>query len=113
MDRLTRYRELIPRAIRRLADLGTGPMRAGVDECCVFDTEHDHYMLISVGWLGSERISNTIIYVRIRNGKIWIEEDWTDRPIATDLVEEGVPKSDIVLGFQPPRSRPLTEFAAS
>ncbi|MFN0112370.1 MAG: element excision factor XisI family protein, partial [Blastocatellia bacterium] len=33
--------------------------------------------------------------------------------IATDLEEAGVPKEDIVLGFQPPKVRPYTEYAVA
>lgn len=43
--------------------------------------------------------------------KIWIEEDWTKQGIANDLLDAGVPAEDIVLGFQHPSKRPLTEFA--
>jgi len=35
----------------------------------------------------------------------------TDGGIAYQLVELGVPKEDIVLGFQPAHVRPYTEFA--
>jgi hypothetical protein len=33
--------------------------------------------------------------------------------IATDLLEAGVPKEDIVLTFHSPEMRPLTEFAVA
>ncbi len=42
-----------------------------------------------------------------------IEEDWTEGGIATDLLEAGVPKEDIVLAFHPPKMRPYTEFAVA
>ena len=51
------------------------------------------------------------VYVRIRDGKFWIEEDWTEDGIATDLVRAGVPKEDIVLAFHDPQMRQYTEFA--
>jgi len=35
----------------------------------------------------------------------WIEEDMTEDGIATALLEQGIPKRDIVLGFQPPYIR--------
>jgi hypothetical protein len=44
-------------------------------------------------------------------GKIWIQQDGTEVGIANQLVELGVPKSDIVLGFNPPMMREYTEFA--
>jgi hypothetical protein len=43
----------------------------------------------------------------------WIEEDWTEAGIADILVRAGVPREDIVLGFQPPDLRQYTDFAAA
>ena len=53
------------------------------------------------------------VYVRIRDGKFWIEEDWTEDGIATDLVRAGVPKEDIVLAFHEPKLRQYTDFAVA
>ena len=39
--------------------------------------------------------------------------DNTDAVVAHDLERAGVPKTDIVLGFQPPDVRPLTEYAVA
>jgi len=51
------------------------------------------------------------MYLRIKDGKIWVEEDWTDLCVVDDLLAAGISKSDIVLGFHHPSKRPLTEFA--
>lgn len=64
-----------------------------------------------MGWKDMRRVWNTIVYVRLHNDKIWIEEDWTEDGIATDLLAAGVPKEDIVLAFHHPEIRPLTDFA--
>jgi hypothetical protein len=37
----------------------------------------------------------------------------TDCNIAAELLKAGVPREDIVLCFQPPDMRPLTEFAVT
>jgi hypothetical protein len=42
---------------------------------------------------------------------VWIQYDGTNRPVADELIEAGIPKEDIVLGFQPAEVRPLTGFA--
>ncbi len=52
------------------------------------------------------------VYVRLLNGKFWIEEDWTENGIATDLVRAGVDKEDIVLAFHEPKMRQYTDYAA-
>lgn len=52
-----------------------------------------------------------LIHVDIQAGKIWIQYDGTETGIANELVETGVPKRDIVLAYQSPSMRKLTEFA--
>lgn len=37
------------------------------------------------------------------DGKIWVQQDGTEVGIANELVELGVPKKDIVSGFNPPK----------
>jgi hypothetical protein len=51
--------------------------------------------------------------IRIQDGKVWIEIDGTEDGIANHLLAAGVPKEDIVLGFQPPEMRKHTEFAVA
>jgi len=47
------------------------------------------------------------------NGKIWIQRDGTERGIASDLTEAGIPNDHIVLGFREPELRQYTGFAAA
>jgi hypothetical protein len=77
----------------------------------IFDTERDDYQLVYVGWRGAKRLYGVVLYIDIIDGKIWIQQDGTEVGIANKLVELGVPKQDIVLGFDPPMMRQYTEFA--
>ncbi|NET60439.1 MAG: XisI protein [Symploca sp. SIO2E6] len=77
----------------------------------LFDTERDRYQVLNIGWQKLTRIFGCIIYVEIKNGKIWIERDGTEIGVANELVEAGVPKQDIVLAFKAPYRRKFTEFA--
>lgn len=79
----------------------------------LFDDEHQHYMVRCVGWQQNKRILTPILHVAIRDGKIWIEEDWTEAGIATYFLEHGVPHDQIALGFHAPTMRPYTEFAVA
>jgi len=49
------------------------------------------------GWQNGDRVIGMTVYVQIRDGKFWIEEDWTEAGIATNLVRAGIPKEGIVL----------------
>lgn len=55
-------------------------------------------------------VYGTIIHVDIRDGKIWIQRDFTEKGVASELVYLGVSKTDIVLGFKPPYMRQFTGF---
>ena len=77
----------------------------------IFDQEREHYLLYA-GWHDEERIYGCPIYISIKNGKIWIQRDFTEEGIANQLVELGVPKTDIVLGFRSPYVRQFTGFAS-
>ncbi|MEZ4712270.1 MAG: XisI protein [Caldilineaceae bacterium] len=76
-----------------------------------FDDEHGNYLLLSVGWTKTGRMLTPTIYIRLHNGKIWVENDWTEAGIVDQLLERGVLQEDLVLAFQPPELRVYTEFA--
>ncbi len=89
------------------------PSHGEIDTHVIVDAAQDHYQLLYLGWEmdGVRRVHLIIVHVRIYRDKIWIEYDGTERGIANDLVEAGVPKDEIVLAFQPLYKRPYTEFA--
>ncbi|MCP4699169.1 MAG: XisI protein [Gammaproteobacteria bacterium] len=67
-------------------------------------------------WRGHAFISGfhgCVLHIDIKNGKIWIQHDGTEIGMADERVKPGVPKEDIVLGFQAPYRRPYTEFAVA
>ena len=76
----------------------------------VVDREHDHYEVMQVGWHDGRRVHGSVIHIDIRDGKVWIEYNGTDARIDEELAAAGIPRHDIVLGFQPPERRALTGF---
>jgi hypothetical protein len=54
-----------------------------------------------------------IIYIDSKGDKVWLQHNMTDQKIAEALVELGIPKDRIVLGFQPPYARQYTGFAVN
>lgn len=79
----------------------------------VFDRNHDRYLLVDVGWQQGKRMYGTIVHVDIRNDRIWIQYDGTEAGVATELMEAGIPREDIVLGFKKPETRKYTGFAVA
>jgi hypothetical protein len=113
MDKLTKYRDITKRILSaRLERTGSVPQQE-IEEFMIADEERDHYLLFNLGWWGRKRVRNFSVYVRIVDGKFRIEHDLTEDGIATELLEAGVPKEDIVLAFHAPEMRQYTEFAAA
>jgi hypothetical protein len=111
MDPVDAFRDTIERVLAKRAaeKYAHGDIRSKV----VFDRVHDSYLVMDVGWNGYERIHDALIHVEVLDGKLWIQFDGTEDGIAGELVEAGVPRDRIVLGFKPPDVRPYTDFAAA
>ena len=113
MDKLAEYPNLIMRILTEYVDLYNRQPKPGVEAVLVMDEHRGHYVWLKLGWENGRRVKYITVYVRIRDGRFWIEEDLTEEGIATDLVRESVPKEDIVLAFHDPETRKYTDFAAA
>lgn len=109
MDKLNTYRSYIQNIIQEYSQYK--PSYGDVEREAIFDTTHDHYQLMTLGWNKYQRIHAILLHIDIRNGKIWIQYDGTEEGVANRLLELGVPREDIVLAFHPPYKRPYTNFA--
>ncbi|MGV0024187.1 element excision factor XisI family protein [Phormidesmis priestleyi] len=113
MESVEKYRQYIQQL---LSGRAARSMKSNlqVEAQTVFDRDHDHYQLVYVGWRrNGDRDYGCLLHLDIKDGKIWIQYDGTEGGIANELVELGVPREDIVLGYQPPSVRQFTEFAVS
>jgi hypothetical protein len=112
MDRLEQYRSWIRQLLNEYASYKSS-YDQDVESEVITDTEHDHYQLMRVGWHQKRRIHGCVMHIDIRHGKVWIQHNGTDCRIAEELVAMGIPRNEIVLGFQPPYMRQYTEYAAA
>ena len=85
----------------------------GIETLCIFDESRDEYLILNIGWRDRKRVQYITLLVRIHNGKIWIEEDGTEEGLANMLIAAGILKEDIVLAFNPPELRHMTEYAVA
>jgi hypothetical protein len=77
----------------------------------VLDTDRDRYLLIEMGWQNNRRIYGVLIHIDIIDQKLWIQQDGTEEGVANELVNLGIPKDLIVLGYKSLERRKITEFA--
>jgi hypothetical protein len=111
MGSVTDDREIIRRVLRPFVDI-----RYAYDDIhneTVFDEENGRYLVVSQGWTNGGRAHGCLVHIEIIDGKIWVQRDGTEHGVANDLVDAGIPKSRIVLGFWEPEARKLGEFAAA
>jgi len=113
MEGLNDYRELIRRAICSLNECPNPSQSGEVETLFLCDMDAGQFQLMNLGWQGKNRICSITLLVRVKNDKIWIEEDWTEDGLASRLMALGVPREEIVLAFHPPHLRPMTDFAVA
>lgn len=109
MEKIEKYSQIIQDILLEHASYKS--INEDVEPQIVFDRERNHYQLIHVGWSNKKRVYGCVIHLDIKDGKIWIQHDGTEGGVASELVDQGVPKQDIVLGFHSAFKRQFTEFA--
>ena len=113
MDSVTSYRAKIMNLLGEFAALVTRTTRyKDVDTVCLFDEARDNYMVYRIGWDQNKRIRTTMLFMRVIDGKIWIEENSTEIDVLQELLQAGVPKEDICFGFLHPLMRDEAETTA-
>ena len=115
MEKIEKYQNLIANLLEQQVAPLRLLARGEVQEQVIVDTTHHHFQWLTIGWDNEEEFRKDInIHFTIKpDGKIWLMENNTDIRIAEELVKLGVPREDIVLGFQPPSVRPMTDYATA
>ena len=109
MAKLEEYREKVKPILTKYSQYKPSYGEVEVEQ--IFDVERDHYQILSVGWNNQKRVYGTMMHLDIKNEKVWIHQNTTKVDIASELVEMGVPKYDIFIGFPTSKMRQLTDFA--
>lgn len=110
MDKIAKYKQLIHEEMEyqasiRIANIPDVPPKLFIGENRRFFT------LYFIGWQGKEYIHHYLFNIEIIGDKVWVHEDATDIFIAGKLVERGIQKEDIVLGYIPKYARTIEGFA--
>ena len=113
MDKVETYRMLIKRVLNTYADLVAGQPTPGVETLLAFDEVRDQYLWLQVGAAQNRRVYGVTVHARIVEGKIRIEQDWTEDGLATELLQVGVPREDIVLAFHEPTAHQRLDAVAA
>lgn len=111
MAKLENYRQIITNILQKHAQ--HQPSHGEIEALLICDPIADNYLLLDTGWDRTGRVHAVVVHLRIVAEKVWIESDGTEEGITLELLQLGIPKKDIVLGFIRPNRRHLTDFSVA
>ncbi len=111
MDKVDKYRQIIKEVLTEYSQIK--PANGEIEVIPIFNSESNSYQVIHIGWENRHRIYGCTVHIDIKDNKVWIQNDHTEVGIANELVDKGIPKKDIVLGYQAPYLRGFTDYAVS
>lgn len=80
----------------------------------VVDRKHHHYQVVGTYWKDDVFKLTIIFYLQIKpNGKVWLLVNNTDLLVFDELMERGIPKTDLVIGFLPESLRQYSGYAVA
>ncbi|MGB0930663.1 MAG: element excision factor XisI family protein [Chitinophagales bacterium] len=110
MDKINNYKQIIQKAFEYQASKFNHPLPYAGTRVYIGENKN-HFILMDIGWKGKIYLHRILYTVEIINDKIWIHEDNTDTDLIGKLLDAGIPKKDIVLGFVPLYAREIEGFA--
>ncbi len=99
MDTASTYRDIVKQTILYFARLRTSHGEIRLDT--IFDEAQDRYGLMQVGWDRGRRVRGNLLYIVLRDRKVYIEYDGIGHGIIDDLVAGGIAEEHIVLAYLP------------
>ena len=112
MDKIEKYQQILIDYLLEYARIKPAN-QPDVENYVIADREHNHFQLLRIGWQGPQYIFSVVLHFEIKNGKVWFQHNTTEQDVVDVLMERGISREDIVLGFRAPYARPHTGFAVA
>jgi len=113
MDKVAKYQNILVKFLTEYAEKGQIANMPEVETRVIADREHNSFQVLHIGWHGAQYIFSPILHFDIKEGKVWFQCNNTENDVVDELMAMGLPKDDIVLGFQPTYARPYSGFAVA
>lgn len=111
MDRLKKYQTAIIKLVNAQAAIAQNSIDQTQTQA-VLDTKNHHYLLLQLGWEEDVFLHHCLLHIDLKDGKVWVQQNWMDIDLEALLEAGGIDKSDIVAGFLPDFERQLQVVAA-
>lgn len=108
MDKIKKYQDILVEYLSDYA-LRSKPVNLpDVEGKVIADRLNSAFQFVRVGWQGDKFVFNVVFHFDIKeDGKIWLQVNNTEQEVTDQLMDKGVDKKDIVIGFQPPYVREM------
>lgn len=114
MDKIKKYQDVILQFLHHYnEESGGNQPDIKVKRRILADRENNSFQLLAIGWNGMHYIFGPIFHFDIINGKVWMQCNNTEWEAVDYLMENGVERQDIVLGFVEPSARHFSGFAVA
>ncbi len=97
MDTRAAHRGIVKGVISKYAELR--PSHGEIRLDTIFDERQDRYALMQVGWDRGLRVRGNLIYVTLKDDRVYIEYDGIEQGIVEELIDRGISREKIVLAF--------------
>lgn len=106
MDKIEKYQSILQLEMEEQAkkSLYNAP---NVHRHLIINEDKSDFLLLSIGWEDSAYRHNVIHHIQLRGNKVWILKNNTNIEIDEFLIEKGIQKEDIEVGWIPDYLREL------
>ncbi|MEM6700659.1 MAG: element excision factor XisI family protein [Bacteroidota bacterium] len=114
MDKALKNKEIVKEIQRETFEWSENNPDKSIQQFLVVDDENGQYLLYMEGWRKQDHIYGCFFHIHVTTkGKVWLFRDGTDLEIGQQLVDKGIAREDIVLGWISPIRREDTAFAVA
>ena len=112
MTKTEKYSQILTNFVREFAEKFKNASD-GLATLAIIDQENHHYQSVVHGFINDRHLFNVQFHFDIIEDKVWLQCNHTDWDFGDDLICRGIPKSDIILGFQPEYARFYSGYGVS
>ena len=110
MDKIKKYKQILKKELEYQVSIPFSNAK-NLASRLIINKDETEFVVLKLGWVNQIFKHGLLFHFEIKNGKVWLYKNHTDIDIGTRLAEQGIPKSDIVLGFVSEMERTIEGYA--
>lgn len=112
MDKLNKYKAILQEELEYHTK-GRIANAPELQHYLVINKEETDFLVLLMGWYKRRFRHNVMYHLQLKDQKVHIYCINTDVDIAANLVEAGIPQSDIIIAFRPEYLQEKSDYSAA